>query len=119
MAEARVPYRCDSCGQTDDHPKMHYGAQTYHHDCLPAFAMHDLTSESVYRVENSQVVLVERVPLPEEAMHPGTRRLLATQEQARKGVRGPALLKWIQQQKVVHELDDSETQGRKITSEEN
>lgn len=25
-----------NCGQTDDHPKLHYGDQTYHHDCLPA-----------------------------------------------------------------------------------
>jgi hypothetical protein len=115
MAEARVPYRCDGCGQTDDHPKMHYGVQTYHHDCIPAFVMDDLTSESTYRVEGGQVSLLQRVPLPEEHMHPGTVRLLETRKKAESGTRGPALLKWIQAQKVVHELPDSDTQGRKIT----
>jgi hypothetical protein len=30
-----VPARCDNCGAVDDHPKLHYGAATYHHDCLP------------------------------------------------------------------------------------
>lgn len=27
---------CDQCGQVDDHPKLHYGTQTWHHDCVPA-----------------------------------------------------------------------------------
>lgn len=31
----RVPTQCDQCGQVDDHPKLHLGTQTYHHDCLP------------------------------------------------------------------------------------
>lgn len=27
--------RCDQCGQTDDHPKVHYlDGGTHHHDCL-------------------------------------------------------------------------------------
>jgi hypothetical protein len=26
---------CDQCGQTDDHPKVHIGVVTKHHDCLP------------------------------------------------------------------------------------
>jgi hypothetical protein len=27
--------RCDQCGQTDDHPKVHYSdGATHHHDCL-------------------------------------------------------------------------------------
>lgn len=30
----RVPTTCDQCGQTDDHPKVHFGATTKHHDCL-------------------------------------------------------------------------------------
>lgn len=30
-----APARCDFCGNTDDHPKLHYGNDTYHHDCLP------------------------------------------------------------------------------------
>jgi hypothetical protein len=30
----RVPTLCEQCGQTDDHPKIHLGARTTHHDCL-------------------------------------------------------------------------------------
>ena len=27
---------CDQCGPPgDDHPKVHYGLQTWHHDCVP------------------------------------------------------------------------------------
>lgn len=33
---ARVATPCDHCGQNDDHPKLHYGEETYHHDCTPA-----------------------------------------------------------------------------------
>jgi hypothetical protein len=110
--QPRVLYRCDSCGQTDDHPKMHYAAQTYHHDCIPAFVMDDLTSQTYYNVETGQVV--DRVPLPEEELHPGTRRLLETAEKAKSGVRGPKLLTWIQSQTVVHEHESSKTYGRKI-----
>jgi hypothetical protein len=94
---------------------MHYGVQTYHHDCIPAFVMDDLTSESTYSVVNGQVILQQRVPLPEESMHPGTVRLLEARKKAESGTRGPALLKWIQSQKVVHELPDSPNQGRKAS----
>lgn len=31
----RVATQCDQCGQVDDHPKVHLGVATYHHDCLP------------------------------------------------------------------------------------
>lgn len=30
----RTPTTCDQCGQTDDHPKIHIGDVTKHHDCL-------------------------------------------------------------------------------------
>ena len=30
----RVASRCDQCGQDDDHPKVHIGVVTKHHDCL-------------------------------------------------------------------------------------
>jgi len=30
----RVALTCDQCGQTDDHPKVHIGEVTKHHDCL-------------------------------------------------------------------------------------
>lgn len=32
----RASTRCDQCGQNDDHPKVHVGSGTWHHDCLPA-----------------------------------------------------------------------------------
>lgn len=31
---ARVATQCEQCGQTDDHPKVHIGETTKHHDCL-------------------------------------------------------------------------------------
>lgn len=31
---ARVATQCDQCGQVDDHPKVHIGEVTKHHDCL-------------------------------------------------------------------------------------
>lgn len=31
----RAQTTCDFCGQTDDHPKIHFGdGDTKHHDCL-------------------------------------------------------------------------------------
>ena len=35
MAE-RAQSECDQCGQVDDHPKVHIGEITKHHDCLSA-----------------------------------------------------------------------------------
>lgn len=30
----RAQTTCEQCGGTDDHPKVHIGAVTKHHDCL-------------------------------------------------------------------------------------
>jgi len=35
MAE-RASTVCEQCGQNDDHPKVHIGLVTKHHDCLSA-----------------------------------------------------------------------------------
>jgi hypothetical protein len=40
--EPRAETRCDECKQTDDHPKVHYGVETYHHDCLPSRARREV-----------------------------------------------------------------------------
>jgi hypothetical protein len=32
----RALSECEQCGQTDDHPKVHIGEITKHHDCLSA-----------------------------------------------------------------------------------
>lgn len=39
-----VPSECDTCGQYDDHPKLHYGEETFHHDtaCLPVRVRRDI-----------------------------------------------------------------------------
>jgi len=36
MSAPRTNTRCDYCGQTDDHPKVHIGEVTKHNDCLSA-----------------------------------------------------------------------------------
>lgn len=46
MAE-HTPTACDQCGQTDDHPKLHYGMETYHHDCCPVRVHVDVTAHPV------------------------------------------------------------------------
>lgn len=30
----RIATQCGQCGQVDDHPKVHLGVDTKHHDCL-------------------------------------------------------------------------------------
>jgi hypothetical protein len=37
---------CLTCGQCDDHPKLHYAEETYHHDCLPPRVRLDVSSGS-------------------------------------------------------------------------
>jgi hypothetical protein len=35
---------CLTCGQTDNHPKLHYAEETYHNDCLPPRVAMDVRS---------------------------------------------------------------------------
>lgn len=45
--------RCDQCGQSDDHPKVHtFDGKTYHHDCLPF----DLRAEVCANPKAAQIV---------------------------------------------------------------
>lgn len=46
----RATTRCDDCGQADDHPKLHYGIETYHHDCLPPRVRHDVLGDGNHAV---------------------------------------------------------------------
>lgn len=48
MAEGRTAAQCDGCGSIDTDPKLHYGAQTYHHDCVPFWIMRDVTEKGYY-----------------------------------------------------------------------
>ena len=50
MANGRVEARCDNCGQTDDHPKLHFGPETYHHDCIPARVMDQIEGTATFEV---------------------------------------------------------------------
>lgn len=34
MTASRYKSACDQCGQYDDHPKVHIGVITKHHDCM-------------------------------------------------------------------------------------
>lgn len=46
---ARAQTQCEQCGQTDDHPKIHFGdGATKHHDCLSY-------TEKAMAVESSDV----------------------------------------------------------------
>ena len=39
--------RCDFCGQSDDHPKVHgFNGSTHHHDCLSADQKAELAASS-------------------------------------------------------------------------
>jgi len=39
--------RCDFCGQSDDHPKVHgFNGSTHHHDCLSADQKAELAGSS-------------------------------------------------------------------------
>ncbi len=68
---------CDHCGQQDDHPKHHFGVETYHHDCAPARVVNQVTAES-------------QVDDPDIAEH--AKRALTIRKLALDGTRGEKLL---------------------------
>jgi hypothetical protein len=104
----RVLSECDNCGQYDDHPKLHYGPETYHHDCVPARVMRDITSVTDYEVvENpaapggQELRMLARRPLDEVADVPqetldNIHRLTKIIDKAKSGTRGPKLLTYIE-----------------------
>lgn len=59
LAAAHTPTKCDQCDQVDTHPKVHYGLQTWHHDCTPvavqreiiagAHSQHPLITADIFR----------------------------------------------------------------------
>lgn len=84
--------QCDGCGQVDDHPKHHYGDETYHHDCTPHRVIEDMTSVSEYgRDESGNRVLVARTPIPEKDWPEGTKRFMNLRKLAEGGTRGDKL----------------------------
>ena len=46
--------RCDQCGQSDDHPKVHvYNGGTFHHDCLSA----DLRADVIASAPHAEAII--------------------------------------------------------------
>jgi hypothetical protein len=95
-SEIRIPAKCGTCGQVDDHPKLHYGQLQFHHDCIPAFVMEDLTSESTWEHQDDNGwVLVDRIPLADEDLHPAAQEMLKIVKKCKSGTKGDALRKFI------------------------
>jgi hypothetical protein len=93
---SRAIYTCDNCGQADDHPKLHYGSETYHHDCLPHRVLEDLSSYSTYeRDADGAPLLVAREPIPRSELPRQIGEALAIREVALQGTRGDKLRKLI------------------------
>lgn len=89
-------YQCDVCGQQDDHPKHHYGAETYHHDCTPFRVLEDMTSWSEWgRDEAGQPVLLGRTPIASRDLPRQIADALAIRKLAEGGLRGEKLRKHI------------------------
>lgn len=103
MADGRrVEAECDNCGQIDDHPKLHYGNEVYHHDCIPARVMHDIESETDYEVvANSSAVgghelrATDRRLLADDELPGSVHQLRKIVKQAKAGKHGPELLGYI------------------------
>lgn len=86
--------QCDGCGQQDDHPKHHYGAETYHHDCTPFRVIEDMTSVTEYqRLDDGSLKVLSRTPIPEKELPEHTKRFLAARKLAEGGTRGAKLRK--------------------------
>lgn len=96
MADGRAEARCDFCGQTDDHPKLHYGVETYHHDCIPARVMDDIESETTYELVETgagqELRVADRRKLADDELPEHVVRLKKIIKAAKGGTRGPKLL---------------------------
>lgn len=98
---AHVATLCDGCGSVDDHPKLHYGPETYHHDCLPHKVVRDLTTTGYWKPkfgsdeDGNRIVVgqdwVDGDPIPAEELHPSIAHALAIRDAALSGIRGDAL----------------------------
>lgn len=87
---AHTDTACEQCLQVDDHPKLHYGAETYHHDCMPGKVVRDFTTAG-YWGGNGQWVEGEK--LSEDDVHPTHQHALKLRDAALKGTKGDELRK--------------------------
>lgn len=66
VPEFFTPTMCDHCGIVDNHPKLHYTTQTFHHDCTPvpmigqilagAHSQHALLVAKIFRAAREEDV---------------------------------------------------------------
>lgn len=91
----RVSTECDGCGQHDDHPKVHYGQETYHHDCLPHRVLRDLTTVGTF--VDGQYVETPGVEMHEDAAAT-VARLVEIVDACKGGLKGDNLLAFIQKE---------------------
>jgi len=89
----RTEQDCDGCGQVDAHPRVHYGAETYHHDCIPHRVLVDLTTVGTF--VNGQYVETPDVPMSEEAAAT-VARLVEIVDACKGGLKGDDLLAFIE-----------------------
>lgn len=94
---SRVEQSCDGCGQSDLHPKLHYGAgidvETYHHDCIPYRVLRDLTTVGTF--VDGQYVETPGVAMTDAAAAQVT-RLIEIVDACKGGLHGDDLLDFIQ-----------------------
>lgn len=88
----RLELQCDGCGQTDDHPKLHYGLETYHHDCIPFRVYHDLTTVGTF--VDGQYLESPSVPMSDDAAAQ-VARLVEIVDACKGGLKGDDLLSFI------------------------
>lgn len=93
--------QCDQCGQTDTHPKWHYGNETYHHDCAPHTVIRDVTTYGYWRDEpvgdgTFRRTWVDGIKIPDDKLDAGIKRALKARDLALKGTRGERLQARIQ-----------------------
>jgi len=87
-----VPLICDGCGAADDHPKLHYGADTYHHDCIPYRVLQDLTTVGTF--VDGRYVETPGVAMSEEAAET-VARLVDIVDVCKGGLKGDDLRAYI------------------------
>jgi hypothetical protein len=93
---------CVQCGQTDDHPKLHYAkageeTKTYHFDCLPFLVLQDVTHVTDHQFDpiEQRFRIAGRQEISRDDLHPHNAWILKVREQANKGKHGDELRDWI------------------------
>jgi hypothetical protein len=84
---------CDGCGQVDSDPRLHYGLETYHHDCIPYRVLQDVTTVGSF--VDGQYVETPDVPMSDAAAA-SVARFIEIVDACKGGLRGVELRTFIQ-----------------------